>query len=135
MCLSKPKGFTLIELLVVMVLMALSLSIVLPITVNQVESARYRSERQLCAMFFQQVHNSSFFLSRPIEVTASGRMLTATAKDYQLQLALDYTAFAEQTVVIMPGGLAEPLSLMAYVNEKAWQLVVDNEKAIWSDAD
>jgi prepilin-type N-terminal cleavage/methylation domain-containing protein len=135
MCLSKPKGFTLIELLVVMVLMALSLSIVLPITVNQVESARYRSERQLCAMFFQQVHNSSFFLSRPIEVTASGRMLTATAKDYQLQLALDYTAFTEQTVVIMPGGLAEPLSLMAYVNEKAWQLVIDNEKAIWSDAD
>lgn len=135
MCLSKPKGFTLIELLVVMVLMALSLSIVLPITVNQVDSARQRAERQLCAMFFQQVHNSSFFLSRPIEVTASGRMLTATAKDYQLQLALDYTAFSEQTVVIMPGGLAEPLSLMAYVNEKAWQLVVDNEKAIWSDAD
>ncbi|MBU1309303.1 MAG: prepilin-type N-terminal cleavage/methylation domain-containing protein [Gammaproteobacteria bacterium] len=135
MYLSKAKGFTLIELLVVMVLMSLSLSIVLPITVNQVDAARQRAERQLCAMFFQQVHNSSFFLARPIEVTASGRMLTATAKDYQKQLALEYTAFTEQTVIIMPGGLAEPLSLKAYINEKAWQLVIDNEQAAWSDAD
>lgn len=132
---SKILGFTLIELLVVMVLMALSLSIVLPITINQVDSARQRAERQLCAMFFQQVHNSSFFLSRPLEVSANGRMLTATGIDYELSLALEHTAFEEQRVVIMPAGVIEPIFLKAYINQKPWQLVIDNENATWSDAD
>ena len=131
----KAAGFTLIELLVVMVLMALSLSIVLPMTINQVDSARQRAERQLCAMFFQQVHNSSFFLTQPLEVNANGRALTATGKGYELRLDLEYTAFAEKTIVVMPSGVAEPQSLTAYINQTPWQLVIDNEKAIWSDAD
>lgn len=135
MCRFNARGFTLIELLVVMVLMALSLSIVLPLTINQVESARHRSERQLSALFIEQMHSSSFFLSRPVEIKINGRLLSAKSKHFERQLALSYMSFEEKKFVVMPSGITEPISLKAYVNEKAWQLVIDNEKAQWSNPD
>ena len=72
------QAFTLIELLVVMALMTLSVSIILPLTIKQIDAARYRGERELSALFIQRMQHNSFFLSRPVTVNAGGKALVPT---------------------------------------------------------
>ncbi|WNO61663.1 hypothetical protein RDV63_12105 [Rheinheimera sp. MMS21-TC3] len=115
--------------------MALSLSIVLPLTVKQVESAKHRSERQLSALFIEQMQNSSFFLSRPVKISVNGKSIKAKSKQFEQELTLQYTSFAEKTLSVSPDGIVDPISLEAYINGQAWQLVIDDEKALWSYPD
>ena len=132
---SKPQGFTLIELLVVMLIMSISLSIILPLTMNQIESARYRAERSKVSVFITKVQSLGFFRSQAITLKASGRKLSAGWYGHNAELVLDYISFEEEKVQFNAGFIPESVELMAFINEQPWRLVINNEKTEWFNAD
>ena len=131
----KQRAFTLVELLVVMALLALSLSIVLPLTVKQVDSARYRGERELAAMFIQRMRHNSFFLSRPMQLSVSGKEMVASSGGFTQKLQLQYVAFDEQDVEFKPLDTATAYEFTASIGESAWTLKIEHQSTNWFNAD
>jgi prepilin-type N-terminal cleavage/methylation domain-containing protein len=129
------RGFTLIELLVVMLILSISLSIVLPLTMQQIESSRHRAERTKVSLFISRLQSLGFFGSQEITLMVSGRTMSAAMFGREARLGLDYVSFDENEVVFNAGFLPESIELSAYINERPWRLVVSNEKAEWFNAD
>lgn len=129
------QAFTLIELLVVMALMALSVSIILPLTIKQIDAARYRGERELSALFIQRMQHNSFFLSRPVTVNAGGKALVANSGNFTQRLDLQYIAFEEQHIEFLPLNTSVKLEFNASIGQTLWKLKIENQNAIWVNAD
>lgn len=127
------RGFTLIELLVVMLLMAISLSIVMPLSIAQVDSARARAERQKVLIAIERTEAIAFF-------TASAQKLVFQGKDIKYpanttSIALNYLTFEPAELLIQPDGSVNNTNLTAYINEKKWVLQLNNETAEWLNTD
>lgn len=119
-----------------MAIMALSLSLVLPLTVDQVESARKRAEREKVVLFLRQATQNAFYYSEPVNVTVSGKRLTA---DYQNReqavLETTYLTFEEQKFVLFALGPSIPTTLTAVISGNRWPLEVSREKITWLNPD
>lgn len=132
----KPnRGFTLIELLVVMVLLSLSMSIILPLTVENVEKSRISGEIQLVDLFLQEVRRDSFFLQQPIQVKFIGKQITALAKDYDKTLKTEHIAFDSVRVQFEPTGTAPTEKVAAAVDSRLWELSFEETETVWNDPD
>ena len=131
----QKKGFTLIELLVVMVIMSVSLSLVLPLTVQQIDAAKYRAERTKVVTFLNQYQSLSFFRAEAITLYASGRRLAAEYAGKTTELPLEYVTFEETTFQFTPNIVVETIDIHAFINEQPWRLVIQNETAEWFSTD
>ncbi len=124
-------GFTLIELLVVMAIMAVSLSIVLPLTMQQIDGARYRAERARTLIFLSQYQSLSYFRAEPITIAVSGKTIVADYNDTSTSMTLEYISFTEQSFAFSPSLFTETIELNAYINQQPWRLVVADEATEW----
>ncbi|QYJ85005.1 prepilin-type N-terminal cleavage/methylation domain-containing protein [Shewanella mesophila] len=129
------NGFTLIELLVVMLLLSLSMSIILPLTVDNVEKSRISGEIQLIDLFIQEVRRDSFFLQQPIQVKFIGKQITALAKDYDKTLKTEHIAFDNVRVQFEPTGASPTEKVAAAVDSRRWELSFEEKKTVWNDPD
>lgn len=130
------KGFTLIELLVVMVLLALSLSIVIPFSLESVESARARNERATVALLVQRYQVLSYFQAKPVTLEFNGRQLAIKTPEREQLISLNYIAFSEKSITLLGTEFKTDLAeLEAYINHQRWHLRINNEKAIWFNTD
>lgn len=127
------SGFTLIELLVVMLLMAMSLSIIVPLTVEQVDSARARAERQKVIIALDRLKATAFFTSSSQTMLFEGKEVKQQSTDNIL--ILNYIAFEPATLKIHSDGWIDNTYITAYINEKKWFLQLQNETAEWVNAD
>ncbi|CAM5205923.1 pilus assembly FimT family protein [Alishewanella longhuensis] len=129
------SGFTLIELLVVMVIMSVSMGIVIPITMGQIDATKERAERERVVYFIEKQRTASLFSGQPIELNFNGTRLSATAifdKENEVVFELDHISFGEQTHQLSPYFTAEQ-ELTAIIRQKNWVLTIENEKAFWSN--
>lgn len=130
------SGFTLIELLVVMVIMSVSLGIVIPITMGQVDATKERAEREHVLLFIERQRTASLFSGQPIELNFNGKRLSATPafnKEDESIYELDHISFGEYTHQLSPY-FTEEQKLTAIIRQRNWVLTIENEKAVWSNA-
>lgn len=134
---SKPyqRGFTLIELLIVMVIMSLSLSLVIPITMQQVDAAQARAERNKIVQWVEQVKIRSYFAKSPMLLLFEDYKLTASLGEDNYELPLQHISFPEQQVKIYPEGRIEQGDVKAVIRQANWILVINDEETRWSNAD
>lgn len=134
---SKPYqlGFTLIELLIVMVIMSLSLSLVIPITMQQVDAAQARAERNKIVQWVEQVKIRSYFAKTPMQLLFEDFKLTARLGEDNYDLQLQHISFPEQQVKIYPEGRIEQGDVKAVIRQANWILVINDEETRWSNTD
>lgn len=130
----KTAGFTLIELMIVLVIMALSLSLILPLSMQQIDRAKERSERELVVLLLDKARRDSYFNSQSQQLTFTGKQLIChypTEKVYDFE----FVAFAEAHVQVEASGRSEPQQLSASIGGKRWTLEIEHETASWFNAD
>lgn len=151
-------GFTLIELLVVMALLAISLSIILPISVKQVESSRQRAEREIVVALIKKVQIKSYFNSGEFTINFVGKTVTVSAgkettmsseisaqptedappqqaSEQTPQLILNHISFTDARLQVQPSLSQTPAQIEAAIGGRKWQLRIENEEIFWSNAD
>lgn len=129
------RGFTLIELLVVMLLLSLSMSIILPLTVENVEKSRISGEIQLVDLFLQEVRRDSFFLQQPLQIIFVGKQITVKGKDYAKTLNTEYIGFENEKVQFEPTGALPTKKVTAVAETRRWELSFEETETVWNDPD
>jgi len=129
------RGFTLIELLVVMLILSISIGIVIPLTVQQVDKAKERGEREIIVSYIETLQNASYFLSLPLEVSFSGSEIKTSIEDEEKSLTSKYIFFEDMDIQLSPFGTNLDASIDASIGERRWKLVLNDEKATWVIAD
>ncbi|MBZ9610284.1 pilus assembly FimT family protein [Rheinheimera maricola] len=130
---NKLNGFTLIELLIVMTILALTLALVIPFSVKQVDNSLARSERQMVVLMLNRSADLSLLRSAPVRLKLAGRKISEHAVETPRELALDFISFTTETeLTIRPLGLINPVQIEAVIDGQYWLLKVENDKAIWT---
>ncbi|PWF63891.1 hypothetical protein CBX96_08640 [Shewanella sp. BC20] len=129
------RGFTLIELLVVMVLLSLSMSIILPLTVENVEKSRISGEIQLVDLFLREVKRDSFFLQQPLQIIFVGKQITVKGTDYAKTLNTEYIGFENVKVQFEPTGALPSEKVVAVADTRRWELSFEETETVWNDPD
>lgn len=130
----KSAGFTLIELMIVLVIMALSLSLILPLSMRQIDQAKERSERELVVLLLEKARRDSYFNSTPQQLTFSGKQVIFNWPSETIY-DLEFVAFAETTVQVEASGRSLAQQLSASIDGKRWILDIKYETSSWSHTD
>ncbi|MDP5149821.1 type II secretion system protein [Rheinheimera baltica] len=127
---NRQSAFTLIELLIVMLLLSISIGIVIPLSVNQVESSKVRAERAKVIMLVQHLQSESFFKAKEIKVLAKDNSLVVGEKDKQEEVKFSFLNFVEKEFLLtsLQSGLIE---LTVQHNAEDWVLVIGNDIPFW----
>ena len=125
------RGFTLIELLVVMLILSISMGIVIPLSVEQVDKAKERGEREIIVSYIETLQNASYFLSLPLAVNFSGSEIKTSIEDEEKSLTSKYVFFEDMEVDLSPFGTNLDVSIDASIGGRRWKLVLKDEKATW----
>lgn len=126
----RQAAFTLIELLIVMLLLSISIGIVIPLSVQQVESSKLRAERAKVVMIIEHLQSESFFKAKEIQVTVINHVLTVGDGDDKKEVKLNFIKFQEAKFLLTPLRSA-PIELNARYADTQWVLVVGNEQPFW----
>ena len=130
----KPSGFTLIELMIVLLILALSFSVIVPLSVRQVDQAKERGERDFVVLLLEKARRDSYFNSISQQLTFKGKQVVShwpAEKIYDLE----FVSFADATVVIEASGHSSNQQLSAASGGKTWILAIEHETSNWSNAD
>lgn len=130
----KPAGFTLIELMIVLVIMALSLSLILPLSMRQIDQAKERSERELVVLLLDKARRDSYFNSTPQQLTFTGRRMVGYWPEEKVY-DFEFVAFSDATVQVEASGRSVPQQITASIDGKRWKLEIEHETAGWFNAD
>ncbi len=133
---ARTAGFTLIELVIVMVIIGLGLSVIIPFTVQQVDSANARNEREKIIILVKNTRNMALFRSAEMRLTFFGRQVSVAGVAENKQLNLAYLSFlTEAEIVVGQTGAYQAAEIAATINGKNWTLKVFHDKAEWAYAD
>lgn len=129
------RGFTLIELLIVMLIMSISLSVVLPLTVEQVDKAKQRSERQLAVLFYQKAVQQAFFGSQTVKLKFLGKELSYGEGELRRQLRFEQLSFREAELTLTVPGAVPARKVEAAIEGRIWVLELNRDEANWFNPD
>jgi len=129
------RGFTLIELLIVMLIMSISLSVVLPLTVEQVDKAKQRSERQLAVLFYQKAVQQAFFGSQTVKLKFLGKELSYGEGELRRQLRFEQLSFREAELTLTVPGAVPAQKVEAAIDGRIWVLELNRDEANWFNPD
>ena len=129
------RGFTLIELLIVMLIMSISLSVVLPLTVEQVDKAKQRSERQLAVLFYQKAVQQAFFGSQTVKLKFLGKELSYGEGELRRQLRFEQLSFREAELTLTVPGAVPAQKVEAAIEGRIWVLELNRDEANWFNPD
>jgi prepilin-type N-terminal cleavage/methylation domain-containing protein len=130
----KVAGFTLIELMIVLVIMALSLSLILPLSMRQIDQAKERSERELVVLLLEKARRESYFNSISQHLTFTGKQVVSNWPSETIH-NLEFVAFSEARVQVQASGRSVHQQLSASIGGKRWILDIKDETSSWSNAD
>lgn len=130
----KFAGFTLIELMIVLVIMALTLSLILPLSMRQIDQAKERSERELVVLLLEKARRESYFNSVSQHLTFTGKQVICNWPSETIH-NLEFVAFSEATVQVQASGRSVHQQLSASIAGKRWILDIKDETSSWSNAD
>lgn len=129
------RGFTLIELLIVMLIMSISLSVVLPLTVEQVDKAKQRSERQLAVLFYQKAVQQAFFGSQTVKLKFLGKELSYGEGELRRELRFEQLSFREAELTLTVPGAVPAQKVEAAIDGRIWVLELNRDEANWFNPD
>jgi len=129
------RGFTLIELLIVMLIMSISLSVVLPLTVEQVDKAKQRSERQLAVLFYQKAVQQAFFGSQTVKLKFLGKELSYGEGELRRELRFKELSFREAELTLTVPGAVPAQKVEAAIDGRIWVLELNRDEANWFNPD
>jgi len=107
------RGFTLIEILLVVLLLSVTLTLVAPLGVEQVDKARAQSEWLTLDREIGRLSMNAFLQSEFITVHAAGKELVwESDAGEQGVIVFEHLFFSpEQRLTINPNGIAEPMEI------------------------
>ena len=107
------RGFTLIEILLVVLLLSITLTLVAPLGVEQVEKARAQSEWIALDREIGRLSMNAFLRSEFISIHAAGKELAwETGDGEQGVIVFEHLFFSpEQRLTINPNGIADPMEI------------------------
>lgn len=107
------RGFTLIEILLVVLLLSVTLALVAPLGVEQVDKARAQSEWLALDREIGRLSMNAFLQSEFITLNAAGKELAwETDAGEQGVIVFEHLFFSpEQQLTINPNGIAEPMEI------------------------
>ncbi|WP_333796362.1 type II secretion system protein [Rheinheimera sp.] len=129
------RGFTLIELLIVMFIMSISLSLVLPLTVDQVDKAKQRSERQLVVLFYKNAVQQAFFGSQTIKLKFLGKVLSYGEAERRREIRFEQLSFREAEITVTVPGVIPAQRVEVAIDGRIWVLELDKDEANWFNPD
>ena len=114
------RGFTLIEILLVVLLMSITLALVAPLGVEQVDKARAQSEWLALDREIGRLSLNAFLRSEFITLYAAGKQLAWETDDGdQGVIEFEYLFFSpEQLLTINPNGIADPMEITVIQREQ-----------------
>jgi prepilin-type N-terminal cleavage/methylation domain-containing protein len=109
----KRQGFTLIELLIVLTLIGLSLSVVAPLGMAQLEKSRAFDEVMQLEQFCQRSADKAYLSGQVLFVRAAQNQLTLARADATeiARLSFSYLTFPEQNFTINQHGFVDVMEL------------------------
>ncbi|MCT6700634.1 prepilin-type N-terminal cleavage/methylation domain-containing protein [Rheinheimera sp. 4Y26] len=129
------RGFTLIELLIVMFIMSISLSLVLPLTVDQVDKAKQRSERQLVVLFYKNAVQQAFFGSQTVKLKFLGKVLSYGEAERRREVRFEQLSFREAEITVTVPGVIPAKRVEVAIDGRIWVLELDKDEANWFNPD
>ncbi|HCU66675.1 MAG TPA: hypothetical protein DF774_13040 [Rheinheimera sp.] len=129
------RGFTLIELLIVMFIMSISLSLVLPLTVDQVDKAKQRSERQLVVLFYKNAVQQAFFGSQTVKLKFLGKVLSYGEAERRREIRFEQLSFREAEITVTVPGVIPAQRVEVAIDGRIWVLELDKDEANWFNPD
>lgn len=129
------RGFTLIELLIVMFIMSISLSLVLPLTVDQVDKAKQRSERQLVVLFYKNAVQQAFFGSQTVKLKFLGKVLSYGEAERRREVRFEQLSFREAEITVTVPGVIPAQRVEVAIDGRIWVLELDKDEANWFNPD
>ncbi|MFC4656857.1 Tfp pilus assembly protein FimT/FimU [Rheinheimera marina] len=113
MSVKSSRGFTLIELMIVIMLLGLVMSLVGPLTMQQVDSARARSEQESLQRWLRQQSFEAYTRQQAVQLSFDGKGVYAYDADGRriLLKQFSYLFFTPQHVELNVNGFPEPVRL------------------------
>lgn len=118
-----------------MAIMAISLSLVIPLTMQQIDSAQARAERNKVVQWVNQSRVRSYFANTPLLLQFNGSQLQLELADNTYQLSLEHIDFAEQDVTVFPEGRVHEGKVTASIRQSKWVLIIEQNETTWSNTD
>ena len=118
------RGVTLIELLIVCVILGLTVSLVAPLSFNQIEKWRAKQEWLYAEQEMFSLMKRAYLLARPINVEFSDQTMVVTMGDRIFSdRRFKFVSFrARQIVTVSSNGFAEPSEIEGYVGSEPVKL-------------
>jgi prepilin-type N-terminal cleavage/methylation domain-containing protein len=102
------RGFSLIELLVVMIILSITLAIIGPMTIEQVDKANARSELTSFKNTLKAMSNQAFSTSEAIALSLSNKVMKTNAGNKESKHTFEFISFPEQIIYFNHNGYPEP---------------------------
>lgn len=112
--------------------MSISLGVVIPLTVEQVEKARERGERELVVSHLKTLQQTSYFYSRPLTVKFSGATIKTTVNNEERDFESTLIFFEAAEIELIPMGMNSEFVIDASIGERKWKLSLNENQATWS---
>lgn len=122
------RGFTLIEILLVVLLLSITLTLVAPLGVEQVEKARAQSEWLTLDREIGRLSMKAFIEGEFVSVNMAGKQLAWETGREQGVIEFEHLFFApEQQLTINPNGIAEPMQIEVLQRDRQRTLSLEPE--------
>ena len=116
-----------------MLIAGMALSVVIPFSLQQVDSAKARSEKEKVVILLERAKDMVLFRSSQTSLVFSGRQIRISALGEDKLLNLQHISFPQETeVAVGLVGVDKDVNLAAIINGQNWVLKVNHEKAEWT---
>lgn len=123
------NGFTLIELMIVMAIVALLLTMVGPLAINNLEKAQAKQEMLSVKNWLKKLSYQSFFTSQEIKLILEGKQMKLELPNEKIIYKnLDTLSFQPQVLTFNQSGFVFPTSIEG--NYRGQPITVDLESWI-----
>lgn len=120
----KRHGFTLIELLVVITIMTTLLSLVAPLTVEQVDKSRAAAEFMEARQYLNDSGKVAFLRGQTATFIFDGKRLTRYLGEESVVLDFNYLYFPQQQLTINANGFAQQQYITVLTGNRTQQITL-----------
>jgi prepilin-type N-terminal cleavage/methylation domain-containing protein len=118
----RRTGFTLIELMVVMLIMGAMLSLVGPLAVRNVESAKYKTEEMQFKNWLVKMSHTAFYSGQRVTIDLEGKLASATLGERKDSLEFESLFFQPQQFTLSKNGFPSVGSVLYQERDKTVKL-------------
>lgn len=116
------KGFTLVEIMIVMVLLGLIMGLIGPMTINQLNKTKAKSELLTFKTKLTAISTKAALMSKPIQITLNGKEMIVSHGEVKISQGFENLFFDPQILMINKNGYVFPDFVTAKYRDESLKL-------------